>query len=122
MLREWKATEKPEEGELKKRLIAARDKLARQQMLIKEKKVPVLVLMEGWGTAGKGSCIGEIIQNIDPRFSQRRDSGTAGKVNFYFSRCQISRLYSAMVRSLENIPAFAMLIRHLRRHPIGSQA
>ena len=58
MLREWKATEKPEEGELKKRLIAARDKLARQQMLIKEKKVPVLVLMEGWGTAGKGSCIG----------------------------------------------------------------
>ena len=68
MLREWKATEKPEEGELKKRLIAARDKLERQQMLIKEKKVPVLVLMEGWGTAGKGSCIGEIIQNIDPRF------------------------------------------------------
>ena len=41
---------------------------------------------------------------------------------FYFSRCQISRLYSAMVRSLENMPAFAMLIRHLRRHPIGSQA
>lgn len=53
---------------MKKRLIVARDKLARQQMLIKEKKVPVLVLMEGWGTAGKGSCIGEIIQNIDPRF------------------------------------------------------
>ena len=68
MLREWKATEKPEEEELKKRLTAAREKLARQQMLIKEKKVPVLVLMEGWGTAGKGSCIGEIIQNIDPRF------------------------------------------------------
>lgn len=45
-----------------------------------------------------------------------------GEVKFYFSRCQISRLYSAMVRSLENMPAFAMLIRHLRRHPIGSQA
>ena len=41
MLREWKATEKPEEGELKKRLIAARDKLARQQMLIKEKQLTV---------------------------------------------------------------------------------
>ena len=68
MLREWKAAEKPEEEELKKRLTAAREKLARQQMLIKEKKIPVLVLMEGWGTAGKGSCIGEIIQNIDPRF------------------------------------------------------
>ena len=42
MLREWKAAEKPEEEELKKRLTAAREKLARQQMLIKEKKVPVL--------------------------------------------------------------------------------
>ena len=24
--------------------------------------------MEGWGTAGKGSLIGELITNIDPRF------------------------------------------------------
>ena len=47
MLREWKPAEKPEEEELKKRLATAREKLARQQMLIKEKKVPVLVLMEG---------------------------------------------------------------------------
>lgn len=31
-------------------------------------KIPVLVLVEGWGTAGKGSIIGEVIQNIDPRF------------------------------------------------------
>ena len=68
MLREWKAAEKPEEEELKKRLTAAREKLARQKMLIKEKKVAVLVLMEGWGKGGKRSCIGEIIQNIDPRF------------------------------------------------------
>ena len=68
MLKEWKPAEKPEEEELKKRLTAAREKLARQQMLIKEKKVPVLVLMEGWGTAGKGYCIGQVIQNIDPRF------------------------------------------------------
>ena len=68
MLREWKPAEKPEEEELKKRLTEAREKLVRQQMLIKEKKVPVLVLIEGWGTAGKGYCIGQVIQNIDPRF------------------------------------------------------
>ncbi len=36
--------------------------------MIKEKKVPVLVVLEGWGTAGKGYAIGQIIQNIDPRF------------------------------------------------------
>lgn len=63
-----------------------------------------------------------LLRGYVPVVSQCRDSGTAGEVKFYFSRCQISRLYSAMVRSLENIPAFAMLIRHLRRHPIGSQA
>ncbi len=60
--------EKPEEEELKKRLEEAREKLASQQTKIKEHKIPVLVLVEGWGTAGKGSVIGEVIQNIDPRF------------------------------------------------------
>ena len=37
-------------------------------MLLKDKKLPVLVLIEGWGAAGKGSAIGQIIKNIDPRF------------------------------------------------------
>lgn len=32
------------------------------------KKLPVLVLLEGWGAAGKGSVLGKIIKNIDPRF------------------------------------------------------
>ena len=68
MLKEWKEMECPDKDELKTRLGAAREKLARQQLLIKEKKIPVLVAMEGWGTAGKGHCIGQIIRNIDPRF------------------------------------------------------
>lgn len=60
--------ERPEEEELKARLKFSREKLAGLQMKIKENKIPVLVLVEGWGTAGKGSVIGQIIQNIDPRF------------------------------------------------------
>ena len=64
MLREWKEPVRPGEEELKMRLAAAREKLAAQQLLIKEQKVPVLVLLEGWGTAGKGYCIGQIIENI----------------------------------------------------------
>ena len=47
---------------------AAEEKLSHQQMKLKEKKLPVLVLIEGWGAAGKGSAIGQIIKNIDPRF------------------------------------------------------
>lgn len=68
MLREWKEPDRPEEEELRARLAAAREKLAGQQMQVKERKVPVLVLVEGWGTAGKGFLIGQTIQNIDPRF------------------------------------------------------
>lgn len=68
MLKNMVFAEKPEEAELKERLKSARDKLYSQQMKLKAHKVPVLVLVEGWGTAGKGSVIGRIIQNIDPRF------------------------------------------------------
>lgn len=54
MLREWVPAEMPEEEELKTRLEAAREKLAVQQLQMKEKKVPVLVLVEGWGTSRQG--------------------------------------------------------------------
>ncbi len=68
MLKTVQFLDKPEEEEIKQRLKKAREKLFGQQMLLKEHKVPVLVLVEGWGTAGKGSLIGDLIQNIDPRF------------------------------------------------------
>lgn len=68
MLKNWNKPEKPDAEELDARLEAARQKLREQQMLIKERKLPVLVLFEGWGTAGKGSILGKLILNIDPRF------------------------------------------------------
>ena len=68
MLKDVQFPEKPEEEELKTRLKTAREKLQAQQLQLKEHKIPVLVLVEGWGTAGKGSLIGELITNIDPRF------------------------------------------------------
>ncbi len=68
MLKTVTIENKPEDVELKERLKAAKEKLAGAQMRIKEHKLPVLVLVEGWGTAGKGSLIGGLIENIDPRF------------------------------------------------------
>ena len=68
MLKNWARPEKPEGEELKQRLKVAEEKLSQQQMKLKEKRLPVLVLIEGWGAAGKGSAIGQIIKNIDPRF------------------------------------------------------
>ena len=68
MLENWNRPQRPEEAELEERLKSANEKLAGQQMMIKERGLPVLVLFEGWGTAGKGSVLGKVIRNIDPRF------------------------------------------------------
>lgn len=68
MLKNWNKEEIPQEEELKERLKKAREKLYELQMKIKEHKLPVFVLFEGWGAAGKGCTIGKVIKNIDPRF------------------------------------------------------
>ena len=68
MLKTWVRPVRPEESECKQRLDAARDRLEKLQLEVKAAGLPVLVLVEGWGAAGKGSMLGRIIQNIDPRF------------------------------------------------------
>lgn len=68
MLMDWNKQQKPTNKEVESRLQTARMELARRQIMIKEKKLPVLVLFEGWGAAGKGSVLGKVIKNIDPRF------------------------------------------------------
>lgn len=68
MLREWSRPEKPSDEEMERRLQAARATLAEKQIAVKEQKLPVLVLIEGWGAAGKGSVLGKLIRNMDPRF------------------------------------------------------
>lgn len=68
MLKKWVPEICPEEDKLRERLEAAEHRLSVLQMKLKEHKLPVIVLAEGWGAAGKGSTIGAIIKNIDPRF------------------------------------------------------
>lgn len=68
MLKDWNKPLQPETDELNRRLENARKRLSAQQTEIKENRLPVLVLMEGWGASGKGSILGKIIRNIDPRF------------------------------------------------------
>ena len=68
MLKDFVKVAKPEEEEFAQRLEEARSKLFAAQMKIKEAGLPVMVIFEGWGAAGKGSVLGRIIRNIDPRF------------------------------------------------------
>ena len=54
MLKDFVKMAKPEEEELAKRIEDERSKLFAAQMKIKEAGLPVMVIFEGWGAAGKG--------------------------------------------------------------------
>ncbi len=45
------------------------EKLTAQQIHLRDARLPVIVLVEGWAAAGKGSLINDFISDIDPRFS-----------------------------------------------------
>ena len=68
MLKDWNRPERPSDEEIDARLKIARENLTRNQIKVKEGKIPVFVILEGWGAAGKGSLVGRIIKNMDPRF------------------------------------------------------
>ena len=68
MLKEWVKDDRPSDEELTARLEKARLELATRQMQVKEKGLPVLVVFDGWGAAGKGSVLGRVIKGMDPRF------------------------------------------------------
>lgn len=64
---------RPDDGLTKEDRKAAtaqlQNRLTAQQQLIRNAKLPVIVLIEGWAAAGKGSLINDLISEIDPRFS-----------------------------------------------------
>jgi len=68
MLKDFEKSKHEEKETVNAEIKELRARLIGQQQLIREKKLPVLVLIEGWAAAGKGSLIKEIISEIDPRF------------------------------------------------------
>ena len=68
MLKDFEKSKSEEKDVLNEEIKKFRARLIGQQQLIREKKLPVLVLIEGWAAAGKGSLIKELISEIDPRF------------------------------------------------------
>ena len=68
MLKEFEGITPEEKETLKREIKEAREKLMGQQQMLRDAKLPVIVLIEGWAAAGKGSLIKELISEIDPRF------------------------------------------------------
>ncbi|MBR3457725.1 MAG: polyphosphate:AMP phosphotransferase [Selenomonadaceae bacterium] len=68
MLKDFVEPRRPAKEEIRERVCMEQERLAAYQMKVKEARLPVMVIFEGWGAAGKGSVIREAIGDIDPRF------------------------------------------------------
>ena len=68
MLKDFERSKPEDKDSLNKEIKALREQLIGKLQAMRERKLPVLVLLEGWAAAGKGSLIKELISEIDPRF------------------------------------------------------
>ena len=67
MLEQIDLTKKISQKEYKKRMNLLEPELARLQRVCREKKIPVIIVFEGFGAAGRGYQIGKLIHAMDPR-------------------------------------------------------
>ncbi len=74
--------------------------LSALQQKIREKKLPVIILLEGWGASGKGTLIADVIKLLDPRFF---------KVYSTMPASEAERRYPMMKRYWEKIPEYGAL-------------
>ena len=95
MLEDFVKARRPEDEELAAGIKAARETLNACQMKIKEAGLPVMVIFEGWGAAGKGSVLGRVIKSIDPRFF---------KVQTYAAPTAEEKRYPFLYRYIRDIP------------------
>ena len=68
MLKDFVKAERPEDDIIAQEVKQAREKLAVYQTQIKEAKLPVMVIFEGWGAAGTGSVLGMAMWSMDSCF------------------------------------------------------
>lgn len=67
MLEKAKEAQKLEKEDYKREILPLKEKLSALQHRVKDEKLPVLILFEGWSTAGKGSTLSDVILTLDPR-------------------------------------------------------
>ncbi len=77
-----------------------RQTLSELQLQLRDKKLPVIVVFEGWSASGKGSLIGEMIKYLDPRFF---------KVHSTLTATESEKRYPLMKRFWEDIPEYGKM-------------
>ena len=67
MLKTFSDKKEYEISDVKAKIKSLKEKLAFLQQTVKNKQLPVIVVVEGWGASGKGNIVSEIISEMDPR-------------------------------------------------------
>ena len=67
MLDQVDLNQKLSKEEYKRLCAPLKKQLSVLQQTIKEKRLPVVVVFEGWSAAGKGSLLSDVILTLDPR-------------------------------------------------------
>ena len=67
MLDKIDMTQKIEKKEFNSQIKDLRIRLSELQREIIERQIPVLIALDGWSAAGKGTCISKILYPLDPR-------------------------------------------------------
>lgn len=67
MLKELSMDRKVEDATYKEEISRLEENLAELQREAKNLKIPVILVFEGWETAGKGTMINELLMPLDPR-------------------------------------------------------
>lgn len=67
MLQQLDLTKRMSKEEFKKRMAVLEPEMSRLQRTCKSEKIPVIIVFEGFGAAGKGYQIGKLIHALDPR-------------------------------------------------------
>ncbi len=68
MLRDFETKKREDKASLNAEIKELQSVLLGQQQLLMKAELPVIVMIEGWAAAGKGSLIKELISELDPRF------------------------------------------------------
>lgn len=91
---------KGKSGDYKDVIKELEQNLSELQQKIRDKKLPVIILLEGWGASGKGMLIADMIKMLDPRFF---------KVCSTMPANDAEKRYPLMKRFWANIPAYGAM-------------
>lgn len=87
MLEQIDLTKKMEKEEYKAQMEGLEAELSRLQRTLREKKIPVIIVFEGFDAAGKGLQINQLIHPLDPRgfqvFATKESSEEEKDIRFY---------------------------------------